>query len=75
MLNDLISILFCFDFNEASFIFIAKKTIGSLQTYQRRFLEHLLTGNVEKAKHLLEKGLDPNFQDERTGGQLIDDLK
>eukprot|EP00794_Sanderia_malayensis_P012635 gene12636-13933_t len=38
-----------------------------LETYQKKFLEHLMIGNLERAKQLLEKGLDPNFQDEKTG--------
>jgi len=37
------------------------------KSYQKKFFEFLVTGNEEKAKKLLEKGLDPNFQSEATG--------
>ena len=29
-----------------------------------------MVGNMEKVVSLLEKGLDPNFQDDRTGGKI-----
>jgi len=40
----------------------------SLSLTKKKFFEFLVTGNEEKAKKLLEKGLDPNFQSEATGG-------
>ena len=36
--------------------------------YQKKFFDYLNNGNIEKAKKLLEKGLDPNFQLDSTGG-------
>ncbi|XP_065054092.1 SH3 and multiple ankyrin repeat domains protein 2-like [Rhopilema esculentum] len=37
------------------------------KSYQKKFFECLMTGNTEKSKKFLEKGLDPNFQNEYTG--------
>lgn len=36
----------------------------------KKFLEYIQTGSIEKITKVLEKGLDPNFHDPDSGGEL-----
>ena len=36
----------------------------------KKFLEHVMSNNVEKVTKMLTKGLDPNFHCQESGGEL-----
>lgn len=42
-----------------------------MQASQKKFLEYIQTGALEKMVKVLEKGLDPNFHDVDTGGEFL----
>lgn len=41
----------------------------SPQASQKKFLDYIQTGSLEKMAKVLEKGLDPNFHDPDSGGE------
>lgn len=41
-----------------------------LQANLKKFMDYVQTLNVEKVSRLVEKGLDPNFHDPDTGGEM-----
>lgn len=36
----------------------------------KKFLDYIQTGTIEKMAKVLDKGLDPNFHDPESGGEL-----
>ena len=55
--------------------FVAKRQISLdaiiyCQANLKQFMEAVRTSNEEKMTRMLNKGLDPNFHDSDTGGQL-----
>lgn len=44
--------------------------VSRLQANLKKFMEYVQMLNAEKVCRLLEKGLDPNFHDPDTGGEI-----
>ena len=42
------------------------------KTNQKKFLELVSSGAVSQVGKMAEKGIDPNFHDDRTGGKKLD---
>lgn len=43
-----------------------------LQASLKKFMDYIQTGAVEKVAKLIDKGLDPNYHDPDTGGEVSD---
>lgn len=41
-----------------------------LQASLKKFMDYIQTGAVEKVAKLVDKGLDPNYHDPDTGGEV-----
>lgn len=45
--------------------------ISFFKTNQKKFLELVSSGAVSQVGKMAEKGIDPNFHDDRTGGKKL----
>ena len=46
--------------------------ISFFKTNQKKFLELVSSGAVSQVGKMAEKGIDPNFHDDRSGGKKLD---